>query len=175
MAHDCITNHIQLQRYHQINVVKVPANRQESWRAANKAKCEMEPLMPAYSPNMAYACLTHTHFTHAMKFNGGGGTLFNDKLTAIKYKPTPEQQAIAENGVLAVVYGEELWDDHEAMARVMLGDNLNAAVQVGEDEVQAFGRVDRIVVGLIEQQKKGYRSWLAANRRCQRGVRAHRE
>ena len=36
--------------------------------------------------------------------------------------------------------------------RVMLGDNLNAAVQVGEDEVQAFGRVDRIVLGLIEKK-----------------------
>ena len=154
VAHDCMTNHIHLQRYHEVEVVKVPAKALASWRAANKAKCEAEPLMPAYSPNMAYACLTHTHFTHAMKLGEGGGTLFNDKRIPIIYKPTAEQQAISENGVLAVVYGEELWDDREALVRLMLGDNLNAAVQVGEDEVQAFGRVDRIVVEFTEKHKE---------------------
>ena len=141
-----------MQRYRNVEVVKLPPKSLEDWRAANSAKCERDNLMPSISPKMIYACLTGTHFTHALKLGiGGDRTLNNDGKTAIKYLNTVEYQEIVENGVMAVVYDENLWSDKEASITLMLGDNLNASVQVGEDEVQAFGRVDRVVLDEVSK------------------------
>ena len=139
-------------RYHNIDVVKVPSTALESWRSANRAKAEQDKLMLAYSPSMSFACLTNTHFTHAMKLGGGDRTLFNDGRTVLKFSETNEWKAIRDEGILAAVYDEALWADKDALVSLMLGDNLNAAVQIGEDEVQAFGRVDVIVTELAHSQ-----------------------
>ena len=40
VVHDCMTNHVQLQRYHSITVVKVPAKELETWRASNRDNAE---------------------------------------------------------------------------------------------------------------------------------------
>ena len=74
----------------------------------------------------------------------------------IKYAETSEWEAIREQGVVAAVYDETLWGDKDAMVALMLGDNLNAAVQVGEDELQAFGRVDTIVAQLARSQPSNH-------------------
>ena len=78
VAHDCLTNTIKLQRYHNIEVVKVPSKHLEDWRSANLAKCERDQLMPSFSPKMTYACLTGTHFTHALKLGIGGDRTLNN-------------------------------------------------------------------------------------------------
>ena len=132
--------------------MKVPSTALESWRSANKAKAEQDKLMLAYSPSMSFACVTNTHFTHAMKLGGGDRTLFSDGRTVLKFAETSEWKAIRDEGILAAVYDEALWADKDALVSLMLGDNLNAAVQIGEDEVQAFGRVDVIVTELAHSQ-----------------------
>ena len=155
VAHDMLTNGIKEQRYHNIEVVRVPLKDLEDWRSANLAKCERDQAMPSYSPKMIYACLTGTHLTHALKLGSTGDrTLFNDGKVLIKYEDTEEYHEIRENGVLAVVYDEKLWDDKEALHKLMLNDNLNASIQVGEDEVQAFGRVDRVVLEETEKAEQ---------------------
>ena len=88
VTHDALTNKVSQYRYHNVDVVKVPSAALDSWRAANRAKADQNSLMPAYSPSMAYACLTNTHFTHAMKLGSGDRTLFNDGKTVIKYADT---------------------------------------------------------------------------------------
>ena len=153
VAHDALTNKVSQFRYHSVDVVKVPTAALDSWRAANKAKAEQNKLMPAFSQSMAYACLTNTHFTHAMKLGSGDRTLFNDGKTVIKYADTNEWRATREDGVLCVVYDEALWEDNSALVSWMLADNLNASVQVGEDEMQAFGRVGGIVTKLARSQQ----------------------
>ena len=73
--------------------------------------------------------------------------------SGIKYAGTEEWTTIRDEGILAAVYDEALWDDHEEFVALMLGDNLNAAVQVGEDKVQASGRVGVIVTDLAHSQR----------------------
>ena len=67
------------------------------------------------------------------------------------YENTQEWNEIVADGPLCTIYNEGLWDDEEALRWTMLGDNLNAAVQLGEDEMQAFGRADSIVQQIVSQ------------------------
>jgi len=149
VAHDCLSNNVSLQRYNFVEVVKVPAAALEDWRSANRQKALTDKLMPAFTPKMAYACLGKTHFCHALKLGGEPGrTLMNEGKVPLTFPDNAEERAVREDGVLCTLFTEELWYDEPALKAVMLGDNLNAAVQVGEDEMQAFGRVDRAVQAL---------------------------
>ena len=149
VAHDCLTNKVALYRYDHVDIVKVPLPVLAHWRAANKTKCLQNTLMPGFAPNIAYACLTKTHFVHALRLGAEGGrTLYNAGKIALNFPDSPELSAIREDGVLCSIYSEDLWADDSALKALMLGDNLNAAVQAGEDEMQAFGRVDSIVLAL---------------------------
>jgi len=135
-----------------VEVVKVPQHELTAWRTANKMKCASNPLLPCFSPDMKYACLTKTHFTHAIKLGlEGHRSLRNQGSFPLVYENTQEWNEITANGPLCTIYSEGLWDDKEALQWTMLGDNLNAAVQLGEDEMQAFGRVDSIVQQIVSQ------------------------
>ena len=137
---------VQLFRYKQVELVRVPAHALEAWRAANKLKCESDALMPRFSPTMTKALLAKTHFGHGLKLRADGNrTLFNDNKTPIKVQAEregSEDMAIREAGVLASIYSSQLWEDPEAMQALMQADNDDAEVELGEDEVQAQGRVE---------------------------------
>ena len=52
-----------------------------------------------------------------------------------------EGRWIQENGLLAVVYDEQLYGDHAAMSSVASQDNLNQQTQLAETEMNVFCRV----------------------------------
>ena len=56
-----------------------------------------------------------------------------------------EASQIAEHGPLCAVYDGSSFDDPDEVAALASDDNLNAMVQMNEDEMQAFGRVDAMV------------------------------
>ena len=130
-------------RYCPMRLVEVPAEHLETWRDANRIKCENDPLMPKFSPTMWLKCLTKTHFGHVQKLcKDGGRSQFNEgKLPAKLNDDDEEGHMVQKVGVLAVVYGPELWNDPAAMRALMHEDNLDANCRLGESELKVFRRV----------------------------------
>ena len=64
---------------------------------------------------------------------------------------------IQQQGVQALVYSEKLWWDKSALLAMMREDNANAEVAKAETELDAFGLVSQVVVGLVatSQQSSG--------------------
>jgi len=145
VAFSCFSG-VKLYRYKQVDVVRVPEHGLKAWRAANEQRCLADALMPKFSPSMKLACATKTHFVHANKLRAEGGrTLMNDAKTPIISKTDEEgseDRKILEEGVLCSIYSAKLWDDPEALEALMGADNDDADVEMGEDEIQAFGRVE---------------------------------
>ena len=77
--------------------------------------------MPRFSPEMKFACLTRTHFTHACKLNSDGARkLYNEEAGAlIDFNDNQEIRKIMEEGVKVTIYKEEMWDDMEAIYALM--------------------------------------------------------
>ena len=155
VAWDCLANKTKLSRYQQVDVVKLPHGKLQEVLEANRNKCEASTLMPPFSPAIQYACLTKTHFVHAHKLGRDGTrTLFHEGKVRIRWQLADEEAAVInEQGVLCAVYDSALLDDVDALRSVMGDDNLNASVQMAEDEMQAFGRVDRIFEKLVPSQQ----------------------
>ena len=147
VCHDCLSNGVKITRYHHVYLVEIPRDRLEEIREVNRQRCAEELLMPAFSPEMIYVCATKTHFTHAQKLaEAGHRTLFNQGQHEIVWqKDDIEGAEIMKHGVLAAIYDCKLFDDEEALAALASDDNLNAGVVMGEDEMQAFARVDALM------------------------------
>ena len=64
---DCLANTTKVFRYKYVELVKLSAEQITLVRECNKQKCEASNLMPAYSPNTQYGCLSKTHFVFAHK------------------------------------------------------------------------------------------------------------
>ena len=145
VAHSCLAG-VKLQRYKQVDAVRVPEHGLAQFRQANEERCRADALMPKYSPVMKLACATKTHFVHANKLRlDGNRTLMNDNRTPIVSKSTEEgseDRKILEDGILVSIYSAKLWDDLEALEALMGADNDNADVEMAEDEIQALGRVE---------------------------------
>jgi hypothetical protein len=167
---------VKLNRYKQVECVRVPAAKLQDWKKCNKAKCESDALMPKYSDLMRFALLTKTHFTHANKlYKDGNRSVFNNGKVPIVFAPgalAGEAGKILEEGVLCSVYREELWDDTEALDALMQTDNDDSDIQMGEDAMQMMGRVDTALSAvqdapktpelenvLEEMKRVGLRSW----------------
>ena len=149
---------IKLYRYKQVDVVRVPESALKEFRDANEKKCTADALMPKFSPTMKLAIATKTHFVHANKLRADGSrTLMNDNKTPIVGKTNDEgseERKILEEGVLCSVYSAKLWDDPAALDALMAADNDDADVEMGEDEIQALGRVETAVRALEAEGKK---------------------
>ena len=52
---------------------------------------------------------------------------------------------------MCAIYKSTLWHDADAMKACSANDNLNANVSMGEDEMQAFGRIDVVVKAVWEK------------------------
>lgn len=152
VAHSSL-NGILANRYRCVDVVRVPADQLEAWRLINKNKCDNDALMPKYSSDMCFACLTKTHFTHGVKLSEDGNrSLFNKGTIPIQFNPAGvEAKKIREDGLIVCVYSEELWKDKDAMIALMNVDNGDADVQMKEDELQFQGRLDAKIRDLEAQ------------------------
>ena len=92
-----------------------------------------------------YFCLlTKTHFVHAHKLaKDGNHTLFGkEKGKRIQWTANDrEGQEILQYGPTCCIYREGLFSDTHALKTLAIEDNLNAQIQMGDDEMAAFGRV----------------------------------
>ena len=103
--------------------------------------------MPRYSDEGVFVAVAKTHFTFACKFAiERSHTLFNKPhAPKICFQNTDTEGAeTTKDGVLAVIYGESIWQDMQAIHAIANVGNLNSKIDEAEDEMQAFGRVDHI-------------------------------
>ena len=154
VAWDVVANTTKTTRYREVEVVKLPDDRRASVLESNEHKCEESSLMPKHSPTMTYGCLSKTHFVHAQKLaQEATQTLFGEGNIKIRFRDDDKEgHLISESGPICVVYDSALLEDPEALSSVMSDDNLNASVQMSEDEMQAFGRVHGIFEALAPSQ-----------------------
>ena len=137
IAEDGCSNGIKLSRYQHVDVVRMSGENLQRTREANRLRCAADPLMPAFSPNIEFICLTKTHFAHALKLDQQGGrSLYNQGKVPIIFPEhlSAEILEIRNLGVLCTVYDESILEDKAALLAVMGDDNLNANVQMREHE-----------------------------------------
>ena len=103
---------------------------------------------------MQYVCASKTHFVHAHKLaKEGARSIFNKGDVPIRLQDTDTEGAqIIEQGPLCAMYDSSLLHDIDATSALASDDNLNAGVQWGQDEMQAFGRVHEMMVRLAPSQ-----------------------
>ena len=148
VAWDCVANKTKLSRYGHVDLLEVPSSLLPKFREENRACCESDPLMPRFRPEMEFVCASKTHFVHAQKLGKEGNrTLFNKADTAmITWQPgDTEAIEIGKHGPVCAIFEEGIFEDPDAVNALCSDDNLNATVQLSEDEMQAFGRVDAMM------------------------------
>ncbi len=67
IARDIMFRKCRRTRYEPVHLLEVPEQKLKRFKAQNKEKCDSDPLMPAFSPDMEYVPAAKTHFTHACK------------------------------------------------------------------------------------------------------------
>ena len=137
-----------------VDLVEIPSERLQQIRDVNRERCGGDALMPRFSADIVYVCVSKTHFVHGQKLaKDGNRFLFNENKMAISWQDDDvEGLMILEQGPVCVIYSSTLFDDVAAMNSLASTDNLNASVQWGEDEMQAFGRVHLMVDNLAPSQ-----------------------
>ena len=156
IAHGIMTTKTKLMRYGHVDIVEIPANLLEKIRKENRERCSQEPLLPLFHEDIAYVCITKTHFTHAQKLaQDGNRFLYNGTDMPIKWQADDTEGAeIQESGPLCQIFDSVLFDDPNAMDALGTEDNLNADIAMGEDEMQAFGRISGIMARMSACQDK---------------------
>jgi hypothetical protein len=154
VAWDCKANKTKLQRYGHVDLIEIPTFQLPQIVAANQERCLADDLMPRCGENLQYVCVSKTHFVHAQKLAKEGiRTLFNNGDVPIRWQETDtEGLEIMARGPLCAIYDSSLLNDIDATNALASDDNLNAAVQWGEDEMQAFGRVHTMMDRLAPSQ-----------------------
>ena len=146
VAWDCLANQTKVQRYNHVDLIEIAPDKLTEWVDANSARCNSDPFMPRCASNPKYVCVSKTHFVHAHKLaKDGSRCLFNKGTHPIRWQETDtEGKQILDQGPLCAIYDLELCNDPNAMNALTSEDNLNQAVQMGEDEMTALGRVSAI-------------------------------
>ena len=147
VARHIVTQGTSKQRYGHVEIVKLPLDKIQKAREANRLKCDQDPLMPPCSDAIEYVCLSKTHFSPAQTLlMSGWRTLLNaGKVPIVARKTDKEAPLILAEGMSVVIYEETLLQEPEAMQRLMTEDNLNAEAAMKEAEIQAIGRIANIV------------------------------
>ena len=151
IAHDIVANRTQKGRYDYVMVVEIPEEFLAEVRRINAEMAKSDPLMPqCHADKIKYVCLGKTHFVHAQKLGKDGGrTLYNMGVDKIVWQQNDtEGAACSARGPTCAIYQSSLWYDADAMNALSLADNLNANVAMGEDEMQAFGRIDTTLLAV---------------------------
>ena len=126
VANDVMANTTRLQRYQCVDIVEIPTNMLEWIHKVNRTKCESDALMPRFSADIKYVCVTKTHFVHAQKLaKEGTHFLFNQmEAGAIRWQDTDEEGAlILDKGPICAIYSSDLLNDVDALFALMCGDN----------------------------------------------------
>ena len=104
-------------------------------------------MLPVASSEIKYVTASKTHCSHALKLPyEQGRTLFNEG--DIKIAPRDddvEWHEILRSGPICAIYGEDLYDDYDAIQTLMNEDNLNSAIEMRADETQVLNRICRLV------------------------------
>ena len=148
VAGDIMFNKCRIQRYDHVDIAGVPEPMFSEFKWVNKARCDGDPLLPAFSPDMRYASVTKTHFIHACKLCSVGTHILRNEPggALIRFpKDCSEGRNILEVGIMAVVYKAEIWKDPAAVEALCTLGNMNCYIEEEEDEIQAFGRIDAIM------------------------------
>ena len=131
-------------------LVVVPEKELEAWRKENQLKCRQHQLLPKFGDaKMVYASLKRTHFVAAHALIGHGNRMYLDQQDGPclqLHAGDVEGNIIQEEGVDAILYGEDLWYDTAAMVALMHEDYANLDIARPETEIDAFGTVHQVVV-----------------------------
>ena len=102
---------------------------------------------------MVYVPAGKTHSTHAVKLClAGSHTLFNHPTgqRIVFQQNDTEAQEIRRDGVHAVVFESSIWDDMAEVEALNALGNFNASIDEGEDEMQAFARIDNLILRMAQ-------------------------
>ena len=147
VAWDGTDNGVSLRRYKEVEIVEIPPEFLQGIKDANRRKCEEDPLMPKFSESVTHVTLGGTHFTTAAKLaKEGHRTVFNEGKIKINWS-NAEAVLIKTRGIMTVEYSMDLFRDPAALHHLMGEDNLNAQIQMKQDEMPMFGKVERIMRG----------------------------
>ena len=142
---DVSDNGTSTRRYNPVMFVEVPEEELPAWRNANNRKKKQCPLLAQFNDSgMKYACLKCTHFVNSQKLIAEGNRTYMNLPDGQAMKLLPEDEEgrmIQKQGVLALVYGPDLWYDTPALMALMREDNANVEVAKPETERDAFGLV----------------------------------
>ena len=158
---DCMANKTKQARYGHVDLVLIPPDLRDAILQANRHKCENEPMMPPFSPDIEYVCATKTHFTHAQKLchestNIRPRTLFNNGHNTIKWQDDDtEGRKILECGIMAVTYDWQLLREPDAMSA--LASDYMAQCRYGAWFLNSLVRC----CSLALSQANAYCTWLA--------------
>ena len=148
VAKDLMTNKVRPNRYAPVDVMEIPPELLEEFRAANKEKCENDPLMPKYSEEICYVCAAKTHFTHALKLGQEGDKhLFGlSDGPLIQWQPKDQEaRDCMTEGPACQVFSSGIFKDPEAVEALNSSANANSQIEMEEDEMQVLGRIDALI------------------------------
>ena len=154
VAWDCKANKTKLQRYKHVDLIEIPPDLLHHVLESNRKRCEYDDLMPRFSAKIQYVCASKTHFVHAQKLaKDGNRSVFNQGKVPIRWQDADDEgKTIIEQGPLCALFASNLLHDMDATRALCSEDNLNAGVQWGEDEMQAFGRVHEMAARLTPSE-----------------------
>ena len=127
-------------RYRDATVVRVPAQHLEEFRKFNRDMCDGDDQLPPFSAEMKYALLTKNHLVHALKLFLCASVHFQSSKEIIKPNPADTQLLRhIEDGVACEVMEDQLWLlDFDGMMGIIGEDNMNAAVDMGINEMEVM-------------------------------------
>ena len=148
LALDICRNGTSARRYGPVMLVEVPDGKKDAWLSANKQKWTCNPLMPRVETTPLYlACLSDTHFVHAHKLIAEGGRTYmniKDGTPLNLIEDDIEGNMIREEGVVAIMYEKDLWDDKSALLALVGEANLHGVMNPAEAELDASGAVNAV-------------------------------
>jgi hypothetical protein len=123
LAHHIKNEMTQVQRYQYVDLIKIPKDSLQKVLKFNCDRCEADPLMPRFSSEIRYVCITKTHFVHAQKLaKDGTHTLYNRGEDPVRWHDADTEGAqIMEHGPLCAIYSKRMFKDIEAAHAVRVG------------------------------------------------------
>ena len=125
LASDIKDKMTQRQRYEYVDLIKIPKESLQKVLKFNCDRCEADPLMPRFSLEIRYVCITKTHFVHAHKLaKDGTHTVYNRGEDPIRWRDADTEGAqIIEHGPLCAIYSSRLLQDIDAARALASEEN----------------------------------------------------
>ena len=145
VVNDIMKNGFSTRRYREVTAVRVPPQGMAEFISFNKRLCEGDDLLPGFSPDIKFACLTKNHLAHAVKLFEAGTHVLHASTDIIQARASDSQlkRAMAD-GLRVEVMSEDLWEDAEAMSAIIGEDNLDAATNLAANEIEVLQHVRKL-------------------------------